>query len=53
MALDVVDGYIWQVLQLEALQLAHELPVPATGVGSPSLPLENEAKREKMRLALC
>lgn len=49
----IVDSYILQVLQLEALQPAHEVPVPAIGVDSPSLPLENDEKREKTRLALC
>jgi hypothetical protein len=39
-----------QLLQLEALQPEHELPVPATGTDSPLLPLENEAKRDKARL---
>ena len=34
-----------------AAQLAHELAVPAIGVDSPSLPLEKEAKQEKIRLA--
>lgn len=42
-----------QLLQLEAVQLEHELAVPAIGVDSPSLPLENEANREKTRLAVC
>ncbi len=46
-------SYIWQVLQLEAEQLAHELDVPAIGLDSPPLPLENEAKREKTRLDAC
>jgi hypothetical protein len=40
-----------QLLQLEAVQLEHELAVPDIGVDSPSLPLENEANREKTRLA--
>jgi hypothetical protein len=44
---------MWQLLQLVAAQLAHELPVPAMGVDSPLLPLEKEAKREKIRLAPC
>ena len=44
---------MWQLLQLDALQLAHELLVPAMGVDSPPLPLENEAKREKTRLDAC
>lgn len=47
------NSYGWQVLQLEALQPVHELPMPAIGVDSPPLPLENEAKREKTRLAVC
>ena len=42
-----------QLLQLEAVQLEHELAVPAIGVDSPSLPLEKEANRDKTRLALC
>jgi hypothetical protein len=42
-----------QLLQLEAVQPEHEPPVPAIGVDSPLLPLENEAKREKTRLAVC
>jgi hypothetical protein len=42
-----------QLLQLEAVQPEHELAVPAIGVDSPPLPLENEAKREKARLAVC
>jgi hypothetical protein len=41
-----------QLLQLEAVQLEHELAVPAMGVDSPSLPLENEANRDKTRLAV-
>ncbi len=45
--------YVWQLLQLEAPQLVHELPMPAMGVDSPPLPLENEAKREKTRLDEC
>jgi len=44
---------MWQLLQLEAEQLEHELAVPAIGVDSSLLPLENEAKREKTRLAVC
>lgn len=42
-----------QPLQLEALQLAQELSVPAIGVVPPSLALENEAKRENALLAMC
>jgi hypothetical protein len=42
-----------QLLQLEAVQPEHEPPVPAIGVDSPPSPLENEAKREKTRLAWC
>jgi len=42
-----------QPLQLEALQLAQELPVPAVGVVPPSLALENEVKRENALLAIC
>jgi len=42
-----------QLLQLEAVQPEQEPPVPAIGVDSPPLPLENEAKREKTRLAVC
>jgi hypothetical protein len=42
-----------QLLQLEAVQPEHELAVPAMGVDSPPLPLENEANREKTRLAVC
>lgn len=42
-----------QLLQLEELQPAHEPAVPAIGEDSPLLPLENEAKREKARLAVC
>jgi len=42
-----------QLLQLEAVQPAHEPAVPAIGVDSPSLPLENEANRERTRLAGC
>jgi hypothetical protein len=42
-----------QLLQLEAVQPEHELAVPAIGVDSPPLSLENEAKREKARLAVC
>jgi len=41
-----------QLLQLEAVQPVHELAVPAIGVDSPPLPLENEANREKARLAM-
>jgi len=41
-----------QLLQLEAVQPEHEPPVPAIGVDSPPLPLENEAKREKTRFAV-
>jgi len=46
-------GYMWQLSQLVAAQVAHELPVPAIGADSPSLFLEKEAKREKIRLAAC
>jgi hypothetical protein len=46
-------SYILQLLQLEAEQPEHELAVPAIGVDSPPLPLENEANREKARLAVC
>jgi hypothetical protein len=42
-----------QLPQLEEVQPEHEPPVPAIGVDSPLLPLENEAKREKTRLAVC
>jgi hypothetical protein len=42
-----------QLLQLEEVQPAHEPAVPAIGVDSPSLPLENEANRERTRLAAC
>jgi hypothetical protein len=42
-----------QLLQLEAVQPEHEPAVPAMGVDSPLLPLENEANREKTRLAVC
>jgi hypothetical protein len=42
-----------QLLQLEAVQPEHEPAVPAMGVDSPPLPLENEANREKTRLAVC
>jgi len=44
---------MWQLSQLVAAQLAHELVVPAMGVDSPSLPLEKEENREKIRLAAC
>ena len=40
------------MLQLEALQLLQELPVPAIEEYSPSPPLEKEAKRERIRLAV-
>ena len=42
-----------QLLQLEEVQPAHEPAVPAIGVDSPSLLLENEANRERTRLAGC
>jgi len=42
-----------QLLQLEAAQPAQEPTVPAIGVDSPPLPLENEANRERTRLAAC
>jgi len=42
-----------QLLQLEAVQPAHELAVPAIGVDSPPLPLEKEENRERTRLAAC
>jgi len=42
-----------QLLQLEAAQPAQEPAVPAIGVDSPPLPLENEANRERTRLAAC
>jgi hypothetical protein len=42
-----------QLLQLEEVQPEHELPVPAMGVGSPPLFLENEENRERTRLAVC
>jgi hypothetical protein len=41
-----------QLPQLEEVQPEHEPPVPAMGVDSPLSPLENEAKREKTRLAV-
>jgi hypothetical protein len=46
-------SYALQLLQLEAEQPEHEPAVPAIGVDSPSLPFENEAKREKTRLVEC
>ena len=46
-------SYVLQLLQLEAVQPAHELAVPAIGVDSPPLPLENEANCEKTLLAVC
>jgi hypothetical protein len=42
-----------QLLQLEEVQPEQEPAVPAIGMDSPLLPLENEAKREKTRLAGC
>jgi hypothetical protein len=42
-----------QLLQLEAVQPVHEPAVPAIGIDSPLLPLENEANRDKARLATC
>ncbi len=42
-----------QLLQLEEEQPEHEPPVPAIGADSPPSPLENEANREKTRLAAC
>jgi hypothetical protein len=42
-----------QLLQLEDVQPEQEPAVPAIGMDSPLLPLENEAKREKTRLAGC
>ena len=42
-----------QLLQPEAVQPEQEPAVPAMGVDSPLLPLENEANREKTRLAVC
>ena len=42
-----------QLLQLDELQLEHEPAVPATGVETPPLLLENEANRENTRLATC
>jgi hypothetical protein len=42
-----------QLLQLEEVQPEHELVVPAMGVDSPPLLLENEENREKTRLAVC
>ena len=40
------------MLQLEALQLLQELLLPAIEEYSPSPPLEKEAKRDKIRLAV-
>jgi hypothetical protein len=42
-----------QLLQLEDVQPEQEPAVPAIGMDSPPLPLENEANREKTRLAGC
>jgi hypothetical protein len=42
-----------QLLQLEEVQPEHEPAVPAMGVDSPLLPLENEANRDSTRLAAC
>jgi hypothetical protein len=42
-----------QLLQLEEVQPEHEPAVPAMGVDSPLLLLENEANRDKIRLAVC
>lgn len=42
-----------QLLQLEDAQPEHEPAVPAIGIDSPVLPLENEANRERARLAVC
>ena len=40
-----------QVLQIEAIQLVQELPVPAREVDSPASFLEKEAKVDNLRLA--
>jgi len=42
-----------QLLQLEEVQPEHEPAVPAIGVDSPPLLLENEENRERTRLAAC
>lgn len=42
-----------QLLQLVAVQPVHEPAVPAKGVNSPSLFLENEANRDNIRLVAC
>jgi len=42
-----------QLLQVEDVQPEHEPAVPAIGVDSPPLPLENEVNREKTRFAVC
>ena len=42
-----------QLLQLEEVQPEHEPAVPAMGVDSPLLLLENEANRDKIRFAVC
>jgi hypothetical protein len=39
------------VEQLEAPQLAQELPVPDMGVDSPASPLEKQAKTDSLRSA--
>jgi hypothetical protein len=49
----VVENYTLQLLQLAAVHPEHEPAVPAIGVDSPPSPLENEAKREKTRFAVC
>ena len=42
-----------QLLQLEEEQPEQDPPVPAMGADSPSFPLEKDAKREKILLAVC
>jgi hypothetical protein len=42
-----------QLLQVEDVQPEHEAPVPSIGIDSPLLSLENEANRERARLAVC
>ena len=51
--MEVGQSYTLQLLQLEDVKPEHELPVPAIGIDSPLLPLENEANRDKVRLAVC
>lgn len=46
-------AYRLQLLQLEDVQPEHEPAVPSIGLDSPLLSFENEANRERARLAMC